>query len=203
MKLCMYGQWMPTYLYYVGARFITLFIVCLILFAMTMLLNIMIVFSKVLVKYKCINKLKPLLDAYQNPYKSKFYYWIGLQLVITALLFGISSLNGSIKLTVTIIILSIINTLHGLCRPFKNKAKNYQELLLIMNLLVLHVLVLSGLGPTSTVVTTMIAIAILQFMSTIAYHIVFYLCNGVVHQSICKWISWLKRTMIGQTVRHK
>jgi len=153
-----------------GVKFIALFIICLILFAMILLFNIMTLFSKALIKYRCINKFKPLLDTYQSPYKTKLYYWIGLQLVIRTAFFGTSSLDRNINLTVNIIILSVINILHGLCRPFKNKAKNYQELLLIINLLVLHALVLSDLGITSTVVTTMIALSI-----NIHHHISYYL----------------------------
>ena len=179
-----------------GIKFISLFIVCLIPFAMVLLFNIMVLFSKALVKYKCINKFKPLLDAYPRPYKTKFYYWIGLQLVIRAVFFGISSLDRNINLTVSIIILSVMNMLHGLCRPFKNKAKNYQELLLIINLLVLHVLVLSGLGTTSTVVTIMIAIATFQLLFTITYHIIFYLCNEVVQRHKCEWIKLFKRAVM-------
>jgi len=51
---------------------------------------------------------KPLLDAYQGPYKIKFYYWTGLQLVIRVLFFGISSLDITINLTAGIVILSFI-----------------------------------------------------------------------------------------------
>ena len=179
-----------------GVKFIFLFIICLILFGMILLLNIMTLFSKVLVKYKCINKFQPLLDAYQSPYKAKFYYWIGLQLIIRSVFFGISSLNRNINLTVSIIILSVMNMLHGLCRPFKNKAKNYQELLLIINLLVLHTLVLSGLGTTSTIVTTMVALAIFQFMVTLTFHIIFYLCKGVVQRHKFECIKLFKRAVM-------
>ena len=186
-----------------GIKFISLFIVCLILFAMILLFNIMLVFSQALVKYKCINKFKPLLDAYPRPYKTKFYYWTGLQLVIRVMFFGISSLDRNINLTVSIIILSVMNILHGLCRPFKNKAKNYQELLLLINLLVLHVLLLSGLGTTSTVVTTMIAIVIFQLTSTITYHVIFYLCNEVIQQRICGWTITLRKAVLeGKKTRH-
>ena len=49
-----------------GVKFIALFIISLILFAMILLFNIMTLFSKALMKYRCINKFKPLLKPIQN-----------------------------------------------------------------------------------------------------------------------------------------
>ena len=51
-----------------GIKFTILFIICLILFL-------------VLISFSVIYKFKPLLDAYQGPYKLRPYYWIGLQLL--------------------------------------------------------------------------------------------------------------------------
>jgi len=40
-----------------------------------------------------VNKLKPLLDAYQGPYKDRFRYWTGMMLVIRIALFTVFASN--------------------------------------------------------------------------------------------------------------
>ena len=52
-----------------GVRFTILFIVCLILFLILLPFNVILLFNRTLSRFKFINKFKPLLDAYQGPYK--------------------------------------------------------------------------------------------------------------------------------------
>ena len=101
---------------------IILFIVCLILFLMLLPFNVILLFTRTLSIFRFVNKFKPLLDAYQvGPYKNKFYYWTGLQLLIRAILFGISSLDRKINITISIIIFCIMIGTHGIVQPFKIK----------------------------------------------------------------------------------
>ena len=81
-----------------GVRFTILFIVCLILFLILVPFNVILLFTRTLSSFRFINKFKPLLDAYQGPYKIKFYYWTGLQFLMRAVFFGVSSLDRSILL---------------------------------------------------------------------------------------------------------
>ena len=67
-----------------GVRFTILFIVCLILFLILVPFNVILLFTRTLSRFRYVNKFKPLLDAYQGPYKDKFYYWTGLQLLLRA-----------------------------------------------------------------------------------------------------------------------
>ena len=117
-----------------GVKFTILFIVCLILFLILVLFNVILLFTRTLSRFRFVNKFKPVLDAYQGPYKDKFYYWTGLQLTIRAVLFGISSLDRKTNIAISIIIFGMILGLHGMVRPFKIKYKNYQELILFLNL---------------------------------------------------------------------
>ena len=52
-----------------GVRFTILFIVCLILFLILLSFNVILLFNRTLSRFRFINKFKPLLDAYQGPYK--------------------------------------------------------------------------------------------------------------------------------------
>ena len=133
-----------------------------------------------------VNKFKPLLDAYQGPYKDKFYYWTGLQLLVRAVVFGISSLDRNINLTVSIILFGILGGLHGIVRPFKNKYKNYQELLLILNLQGLYAISQYSQDTNMTAVNILIGIAAVQFIIIVGYYMITYPYDIILHTTKIK-----------------
>ena len=178
-----------------GAKFTILFIVCLILFLILAPFNIILLFTRTLSRFKFINKFKPLLDAYQGPYKHKYYYWIGLQLLIRAVFFGISALDKRINLTVSTIILSVIIGLHGVIHPFKSNFKNYHEFLYIINLQILYILKLSRHQET-TAVNIMVTLSAIHFIFIIICHIITYSYSGMIWikmnnftNNVTTWIS--------------
>ena len=141
-----------------------------------------------------LNRFKPLLDAYQGPYKDKFYYWTGLQLLIRAVFFGLSSLDRNINLTVGIILLCIYAAMTGIAQPFSNKIKNYQELILIFNLHGLFAILLYTQDVTNMIVVNiMISLSAVQFSCIFAYHIITYGCGGVINNMICLCVSTVKQ----------
>ena len=178
-----------------GIKFTLLFIVCLILFLILVPFNIILLCTRTLSQFRFINKFKPLLDAYQGPYKYRFYYWTGLQLLIRAVFFSISVLDRSTNLIVSAIILSVIIGLHGTIQPFKNSFKNYYEFMYIINLQILCILTLSHYQGATTV-NVMVTLAAIQFIFIIIYHIITYLYNGVIRikinyltNTVTTWIS--------------
>ena len=74
-----------------GMKFTMLFTVCLFLFLVLLPFNIVLLFTRILSTFKFINHFKPLLDAFQGPYKDKFYNWTGIQLLLRAVFFGVAS----------------------------------------------------------------------------------------------------------------
>ena len=166
-----------------GAKFTMLFIVCLILFLVLVPFNIILLCTRTLSQFQFINKFKPLLDAYQGPYKHRFYYWTGLQLLIRAVFFGISALDRSTNLIVSAIILSVIIGLHGAIQPFKNSCKNYHEFLYIINLQILYILTRSHYQG-ATIINVMVTLAAIQFIFIIIYHIITYPYNGMIRIKI-------------------
>ena len=182
-----------------GIRFTILFIVCLILFHVLIPFNIILLFTRTLSRFQLINKFKPLLDAYQGPYKIRFYYWTGLQLLIRAVFFGVSALDKNTNLTIGSIILSVMIGLHGAAYPFKIKFKNYNEFLYLINLHVLYIFTLSDYqGVTS--VNVMVTVAAVQFIFIIIYHIITYSYSGVIRikinhftNTVTTWIGKLKK----------
>ena len=183
-----------------GIKFTILFIVCLTLFLILIPFNIILLFTRRLSRYQFINRFKPLLDAYQGPYKHRFYYWTGLQLLIRALFFGISTLDKSVNLAVSSVILSVLIGLHGTVSPLKDNFKNYQELLYIINLQILYILTSQYQG--TTIVNVMVTLAAIQFIFIIMYHIITYSCSGVIKikishftNNVTMWISKLKEPL--------
>ena len=168
-----------------GVRFTILFIVCLILFLILVPFNVILLFTRTLSRFNVINKFKPLLDAYQGPYKFKFYYWTGLQLLIRAVIFGTSSLDRNLNLTINIALFSILEVTQGTVKPFKSQFKNFQEHSLLMNIIVLYAFLLYDHKAISTIVVNiMISITAIYLMLIIAHHIIIYACSQVISNKI-------------------
>ena len=106
------------------AKFILLFVLCIILFSLFMTI---LFCTKVLIKFR---RLHNILDSYQRPYKS--YHWFGLQLLMRIIFLYVSRLDEKTNITISIIILNIVNEVQGLQRPFKNESQNYHETLLMI-----------------------------------------------------------------------
>ena len=146
-----------------GVKFTILFIACLILFLILVPFNIALLFTRTLSYFNIINYCKPLLDAYQGPYKIKFYYWPGLQLLMRAILFSISALDRNINLLVSVIMLEGMIWVHVIYLPFKNIQHNIMEFFSLLNL---HTVFMVILVTTSEVVIVNISVALTVFQLT-------------------------------------
>ena len=153
-----------------GMEFILFFIVSILLLTILTLFNIILVFARFLSFFHCINHFKPLLDAYHGPYKDKFYYWTGLQLVMRTVFFGLSALDRDTNLMLSILITGVATAIHGVLYPFKKKSRNIQELLILLNLQAIFVI---SLYPTSIFLAMQILhiFPLLQFAFVILKHI--------------------------------
>ena len=124
-----------------------------------------------------------------------------MQLALRVIFLGIgSSLERNLSLTVGNILLSAFAIFQGYCIPYKVELKNINELLLLFNLLGLRTLLNYGKEDVSiTAVNVMITIAAIHFLFIITYHIITYVCGGVIRNkiqsiisTITKWITSLK-----------
>ena len=161
-----------------GVKFTTLFVVCLILFFIMFSFVIIVTFARPLLRFKIINKFKPLLDAYQGAYIDKCHYWTGLQLVLRAVFFGVSSLDRNTNLIVGTTLLNIMIGVHGIVLPYKRRMQNYQELFLLCNL---HGLYISALFGTNMIIANgLIILVFVQFCINIIYQIMTHTRVGSV-----------------------
>ena len=171
-----------------GVWFTILFTMCLILFLILVPFNVILLFTRTLSRFRFVNKFKPLLDAYQGPYKNKFYYWTGLQLLIRAVFFGTSSLDRNVSLTVGIALFSIIEGIQGTLKPFKNDVKNFQEQLFLMNITILYAILLYNQETINTMaVNIMITMAAFHFTLIILYHTITYVCSTAIKSKLKSW----------------
>ena len=177
-----------------GVRFTILFIVCLILFLILVPFNAILLFTRTLSRFSFINRFKPLWDAYLGPYKDKLYFWSGLQLLIRAIFFGLSSLDRNINLATSAVLLGVLGGISGATSPFKNKYKNFQELMFIFNLQGLYIMSLYNQSALNmTIINTMITMAAVHFIFIMTYHIITYVHGGVIRNKIQLSVSALTR----------
>ena len=168
-----------------GFRFIILFVICVVLFCMLIPFNIILVFTKTLLQFKLINKFIPLIDAYCGPYQYELYYWTGYQLIIRSVFFGISALSRNVNLALGIVLLSIIVAIHGIMCPYKSAVKNLQELLYLFNLQTLYAISLYSRDVNNMIaVNVLIIMATLQFCVVFMYHMITYMCDGLIRKKI-------------------
>ena len=163
-----------------GLKFTVLFTFCLVLFLVLLLFNSLLLLTRILSRVKFINTFKPLFDAYFGPYKDKFYFWTGLQLLMRAVIFVLSGFDRDINLTGGIFVIGIALCSQGILHPFKSKLKNVQELLLLLNLLMIYVIALQNDDNNKTKVflsSMLILIALMYLVIYITCHCIMLLCS--------------------------
>ena len=172
-----------------GLKFTILFIMCLLLFLILIPFNI-ILFTRYLLRFRIINRFKPLLDALQGSYKDTYYYWVAVHITLRSII--LFSLHGSqikIRLTITTIILVLFTGYHGYCHPNKNKLVDIQEFLLLINLTITYVVSYHSNESIFSIVTNvMISLALIQFCAIVLYHFLTYTChcNAVIMLQMIK-----------------
>ena len=188
-----------------GIRFLLAFIPCMIIMVILLFFNLLLLFARRLSCFKVINTFKPLLDAYFGPYKDTLYYWIGLQLLIRAIFFGISVLSNKFHLTIGIIILGWLLCKQSYAQPFKSKFKNFQESFILLNLHAVYVFKLLWLDNDDTfgliIVQVLIALVLVNFVVSVIVHCVILKCNcyNKVTQTGNKMAVCLKRIFISSS----
>ena len=180
-----------------GVKFTILFVTCLIIFITLLIFNTLLLFTRSLLRFKTVNKFKPLIDPYLGPYKDKYCYWTGLQLLIRAVFFSLSALRKKFSLISGVTVLGILLCIQGVIRPFKSRFNNIQESIVLLNLQLLYLFVLyDHYNNTSTAVAQyFILVALLYFVLFIMYNCVTMMCE--------RKMEIMKEFVIGHMMRWK
>ena len=158
-------------------KFCVLYIVCLIVFILLLLFNFILLFPRTSLRWKFINYFKPLLDAYFGPYKQKYPFWTGLQLLIRSCFFGLSALSRNVSLFSGAVLAVIVLHLHCIIYPFKSRFINIQESLVLLDLSAVYVTALYNEYENSKYKLFIIRLLII---TVLAYFIVLIFCHCIM-----------------------
>lgn len=181
-----------------GIKHTTLFAVCLLLLLSLIPFNVVLLLTRPLLRFRMVSYFKPLLDAYQGPYKDQYYYWTGLQLLARTIIFSVSALDPNISLYIGCLVLGILGNIQCYAAPFKSKRKNFNERFFILNLMILYS-VASSQNITSTeeiIIDTTIYIAILYFMINVILHIAASHCRLAIEKIMNATVLRLKKEKV-------
>ena len=143
-----------------------------------------------------VNKMKPLLDAYQGPYKDMFRFWTGFLLVVRIVLFitFASNVLGDPRvnlLAISISLLLLYTILWNTGQVYKSRLTHVLECVYILNLGVYTAatgfLVSSNSSPyrQEQLACIMVGTAFLVFSGTLVYHLYTQLRNFAMLRSLC------------------
>ena len=133
---------------------------------------------------RLVQRLKPLLDAFQGPYKDRFHWWPGLMLMIRIILFVALTANtkhdprlSALFVGVTVLPLALFS-FRGV---YKNKQLNLHETAINVNMVVFVLWSLFNYSASGSktqftkqqqaTAYTMISLFYIQFMAVLVYHI--------------------------------
>ena len=168
---------------FLRGKHVPLFLVGLFFLVLTLLYTFLVMFVMCLQRlpskapFALIYRLKPFLDAYTGPYKTRCRFWTGLLLLTRCLLFTLFSLNDlsrlRLKLMFTILtcllLLSLMTSFYGV---YKRLYLNLLEMLAFLNLGVLSSLscFLAGDGNTVIVSSVSVMVACATFIVVVFFH---------------------------------
>ena len=177
-------------------KFIILFIVCLLLFLLLIPFNIILLFYRYLSQFKIVNRFKPLLDAFQGPYKDQFHYFIALCIVIRNVFFVLYAFKTEINLLISTILLILFVEMHGKFSPNKSNLVNIQEFFLLTNLSIIYAAHCKA--ASSLVTNVMISLALGNFSVTLLCHFFAYTCqidiNHKIKDKLIRFKYWCSNT---------
>ena len=147
---------------------------------------------------RLVQRLKPLLDAFQGPYKDRFHWWPGLMLVIRIILFIALTANtkhdprlSALFVGMTALSLIVLSA----AGVYKNKLLNLHETALNINMAVFVLWSLFNysayqsrtqfIEQQQTTAYTMITIFYVLFMAVLVYHI----CKKLTDLGIQQYLS--------------
>ena len=159
-------------------KFTILFITCLVLLLLLIPFDIILLFRKYLSWFRFINHFNPLLDAFQGSYKEKYYYWDGVHIILRSIFYALYAFQPSLRLMLAVMILIFFVCYFGYIQPYKNKAVNIQELLLLGNLTILHAVSYHNNNIAFSIISNvMISLAFIQFCTILLCHFLTYTCH--------------------------
>ena len=149
-----------------GVKFVGLSITSSILFFFLITFTIILTFSNKLTRFRIQKYFKPLLDAYQSPFKKQFHYWTGLHLIIRATFWGLSFLRKDVNVILSILLLGLIICVHERVAPYHGKLNNTLEIVSLLNLYAIFVIA-CAYGKDNILISILIMVTLVKFVCII------------------------------------
>ena len=132
------------------------------------------------IKFKAINLyFKPIIDAAHGPYKDNMHYWFSLRLILLfqqmAVYAALRGVQGWILYSVNGPILFAFTILHTSARPFKSKAVNILDgLMMLATCFVVYACsaLYYQFSVTVIILSTLVTLVLLVFIVILSYHII-------------------------------
>ena len=192
----------PTIQYGQGFHGLLVFVAVILILVYILPFSIGLLLPPVILRTRLSIMLKPLLDAFWNPFKPKFRFWIGLRFILRIIPFCFAVLipppDNSFWLA---IFLAALLMFHGHFQPFEGKWQNFLDFFFYLNLLLLALgTVFFSPTPSNNsnhyniaFVSVLVALAYLVFLIIVALHI--NICFPVIRNTAIKHFYWLKQNL--------
>ena len=126
-------------------------------------------------RFNWLNRLKPLLDSYYAPYKTRTRYWTGFLLLVRCVLYVVISLGSThVSLLAIIATFSTLGFAVGFLVPgriYKNFAANVLEASIYLNLVTLSAVTLGQIPHKKELVCALKGVVFATTMGVVLYHI--------------------------------
>ena len=146
-----------------GWKFSLLISLCVLLFLFLLMLNAILLFTKLLMRF----------NVFQGPLKSQYYYWVGVQLIRNIIML-LSLLGKTISVTSGCLIILTTATILSCIQPNKEKLINFLELTLLYNYVVLCILLMFIQYERFSVIIVNVMVGP-SFIQLLAYHMLMYM----------------------------
>ena len=165
---------------YFSLQHVALMIVSLVLAVVFVLpYLILLIGARWWIKFKTINLyFKPIIDAAHGPYKDNMHYWFSLRLILLfqqmAVYAALRGVQGWILYSVNGPILFAFTILHTSARPFKSKAVNILDgLMMLATCFVVYACsaFYDQFSVTVIILSTLVTLVLLVFIAILSYHI--------------------------------
>jgi len=181
-----------------GGHVVLLILALLTIFFLLLPYPVLLTGAAFFMKYRLVNRFKPLIDAYHGPYKDKWRFWFGVRLWVLLLMFSIQAgLGGSnvpLVFLLHLIVLGSFVLIQASIKPFRNFFVGLLDLFFMANYSILaasgtYFLLQLQMTSLQIVAGTLLTLAFLAFIGITAYH------------PVCKFKNRWKKQELEKSIR--
>ena len=158
-----YGQGFHGFLVFVA---VVLILIYILPFSIALLLPPLILRTRLSIM------LKPLLDAFWNPFKPKFRFWLGLRAILRIIPYGIAVITPfPTNCFLLINFLVLLHFFHVCFQPFEGKWQNILDAFFYLNLIILTAGTLYFSSINLAFLSVVLSLSFLAFFLIVVVHI--------------------------------